>query len=37
MVPDLNKAMQPTANFVHFMRGRYAPIFAHKAHKVIRG
>ncbi len=28
---------RPTSNFVHFMRGRFAPIFAHKAPKVSRG
>ncbi|WP_105102746.1 hypothetical protein [Microbulbifer pacificus] len=32
----VNKALQATANFVHFMRGRFAPIIAHKAHKVVR-
>ncbi len=32
-----NKRCRPTSNFVHFMRGRYAPIIAHKAHKVSRG
>ncbi len=30
----VNKALQATANFVHFMRGRCAPIFAHKAPKL---
>ncbi|MBB3062334.1 hypothetical protein FHS09_003179 [Microbulbifer rhizosphaerae] len=33
----LNQAIQPTTNFVHFLRGRYAPIIAQKAHKVGRG
>ncbi len=29
--------MQPTANFAHFMRGRYAPIVAQKMRKAGRG
>ncbi|QIL88335.1 hypothetical protein GNX18_00020 [Microbulbifer sp. SH-1] len=32
----VNKALQATANFVHFMRGRCAPIIAHKAPKIVR-
>ncbi len=31
-----NQAMQPTANFVRILRGRYAPIIAQNAHKVGR-
>ncbi len=33
----LTRRCRPTANFEHFMRGRYAPIIAHKAPKVSRG